>query len=112
MDKIKSWWSEDGKWFCLLVNDGVNQATVSLTRAEAKALAGEIYDQARPPNSSSCDCGAMNVNGAMYGIHHAACEALRLYTFRCCNDGTKLTAKPHESGLVLDHAYPVNAHKL
>jgi hypothetical protein len=41
-DKIKGWWSNDGKWFCVLVNDGVNQATVSLTPDEAKALAREI----------------------------------------------------------------------
>ena len=38
-DKIKTWWSEDGKWFCLLVDDGVNKATVSLTPEEAKGLA-------------------------------------------------------------------------
>lgn len=38
-EKIKSWWSEDGQWFCILVNDGVNQATVSLTAEEAKGLA-------------------------------------------------------------------------
>jgi hypothetical protein len=38
-EKVKSWWSEDGKWFCMLVNDGVNQATVSLTPEEATALA-------------------------------------------------------------------------
>jgi hypothetical protein len=37
--KIKAWWSDDGKWFCILVNDGVSQATVSLTPEEANALA-------------------------------------------------------------------------
>jgi hypothetical protein len=78
MDKIKSWWSEDGKWFCILVNDGISQATVSLTRAEAKTLAGEIYDPARPPDNSTCDCGAMNAVGEFHGVHSAACEALRL----------------------------------
>jgi hypothetical protein len=39
-EKAKAWWSDDGKWFCLLVNDGVNQATVSLTPEEAVALVG------------------------------------------------------------------------
>lgn len=62
MDKIKSWWSEDGKWFCILANDGMNQTTVSLTRAEAKALAVQIYDPARPSNDDACDCGAMVTN--------------------------------------------------
>lgn len=37
-EKIKAWWSEGGEWFCMLVNDGVNQATVSLTPDEAKFL--------------------------------------------------------------------------
>lgn len=41
-EKIKTWWSEDGKWFCILVNDGVNQATISLTRREARQLAGDV----------------------------------------------------------------------
>jgi hypothetical protein len=36
--KIKYWWSEDRKWFCVLVDDGVNQATVSLTPEEAGLL--------------------------------------------------------------------------
>lgn len=48
-DKIKTWWSEDGKWFCVLVNDGVSQSTVSLTPEEAKALARdadpEVYEK-------------------------------------------------------------------
>ena len=77
-ENIKSWWSEDGKWFCVLVNDGVNQATVSLTRAEAKALATDINDPARPPDNSLCDCGAMNTTGDWRGVHSPACEALRL----------------------------------
>lgn len=38
-EKIKSWWSEDGKWFCILADDGVSKATISLTPDEAKALA-------------------------------------------------------------------------
>jgi hypothetical protein len=48
-EKIQSWWSEDGQWFCILVNDGVSQSTVSLTADEAKALARdadpEVYKQ-------------------------------------------------------------------
>jgi hypothetical protein len=48
-EKIKSWWSDDGKWFCLLVDDGVSKATVSLTPEEAKSLAGnadpDVYDR-------------------------------------------------------------------
>lgn len=38
LDKVKSWWSDDGEWFCMLVNDGVNQSTVSLTPEEAASL--------------------------------------------------------------------------
>lgn len=41
-DKIKYWWSEDRQFFCILVNDGTNQATVSLTVKEAEALMGEV----------------------------------------------------------------------
>ncbi len=36
--KIKTWWSDDGKWFCVLVDDGVSKATVSLTPEEAAEL--------------------------------------------------------------------------
>lgn len=39
MAKIKSWWSDDQQWFCILVDDGVNKATVSLTHDEAQQLA-------------------------------------------------------------------------
>lgn len=77
-EKIKSWWLEDGKWFCILADDGVNKATVSLTRPEARALAGQIYDPARPPDNSLCDCGAMTTNEDWRGVHSPACEALRL----------------------------------
>lgn len=41
-DKIKYWWSEDRQFFCILVNDGSVQATVSLTVEEAEALMGEV----------------------------------------------------------------------
>lgn len=48
-EKIKSWWSEDGKWFCILVDDGNAKATVSLTPEEAKGLARDadpaIYEK-------------------------------------------------------------------
>jgi hypothetical protein len=36
--KIKYWWSDDKKWFCIIINDGVNEATVSLTPEEASLL--------------------------------------------------------------------------
>lgn len=36
--KIKYWWSEDRKWFCVLVDDGNAKATVSLTPEEAGVL--------------------------------------------------------------------------
>lgn len=38
MSKIKYWWSDDRKWFCILVDDGNAQATVSLTPEEAGVL--------------------------------------------------------------------------
>lgn len=41
-EKIKYWWSEDRKWFCILVNNGVAEATVSLTVEEAEALMDEV----------------------------------------------------------------------
>lgn len=41
-EKIKYWWSEDRQWFCILVNDGTTQATVSLSVEEAEALMGEV----------------------------------------------------------------------
>jgi hypothetical protein len=36
--KLKAWWSDDKKWFCLLSDDGVNQTTISLTVEEASLL--------------------------------------------------------------------------
>jgi hypothetical protein len=36
--KIKYWWSEDRKWFCILSDDGISQTTVSLTAEEASLL--------------------------------------------------------------------------
>lgn len=38
---VKYWWSDDFRWFCLLVDDGVNQATVSLTPEQAQELSDE-----------------------------------------------------------------------
>lgn len=40
--KIKYWWSEDRQFFCVLVNDGTAQATVSLSIEEAEELMGEV----------------------------------------------------------------------
>jgi len=47
-DKITAWWSDDGRWFCILANDGVNQATISLTPEEAQSLAA-LARQAQEP---------------------------------------------------------------
>lgn len=38
---IKYWWSDDFQWFCVLVDDGNSQATISLTREEAADLSME-----------------------------------------------------------------------
>jgi hypothetical protein len=38
---IKYWWSDDFQWFCILMDDGVNKTTVSLTREEAADLSME-----------------------------------------------------------------------
>jgi DNA-binding transcriptional regulator YbjK len=40
-EKIKYWWSEDRKFFCILANDGTSQATVSLTVEEVEEMLGE-----------------------------------------------------------------------
>jgi hypothetical protein len=47
VDKIKYWWSDDRQWFCILVNDGVSQTTVSLSIEEADALMGEVMQTPR-----------------------------------------------------------------
>lgn len=41
-EKIKYWWSDDRAWFCIRVNDGTGEATVSLTVEEAEALMDEV----------------------------------------------------------------------
>jgi len=46
-EKIKYWWSEDRQWFCILVNDGTSQATVSLSVEEAEALMDEVMQTPR-----------------------------------------------------------------
>lgn len=46
-DKIKYWWSEDRQFFCILVNDGTVQATVSLTVDEAESLMDEVMQTPR-----------------------------------------------------------------
>lgn len=73
MEKIKSWWSEDGKWFCIFVNDGVNQATVSLTRAEARELSAMVWEAS--PDMDLCDCGKANNPDDRFG-HSAGCRSL------------------------------------
>lgn len=46
-EKIKYWWSEDRQFFCILVNDGVTKATVSLSVEEAEDLMGEVMQTPR-----------------------------------------------------------------
>jgi len=46
-EKIKYWWSEDRKFFCILVNDGTTQTTVSLSVAEAESLMNEVMQTPR-----------------------------------------------------------------
>lgn len=41
-EKIKYWWSDDRAWFCVKVNDGTCEATVSLSVEEAEALMDEV----------------------------------------------------------------------
>jgi hypothetical protein len=36
--KLKAWWSEDKNWFVLLLDDGTNQTTISLSVEEASLL--------------------------------------------------------------------------
>lgn len=47
IEKIKYWWSEDRKWFCILVNDGTSQTTVSLSVDDAEALMDEVMKTPR-----------------------------------------------------------------
>ena len=46
-EKIKYWWSDDRQWFCILANDGISQATVSLSVEEAEALMDEVMKTPR-----------------------------------------------------------------
>ena len=53
---IKYWWSEDKKWFCILVNDGISQATVSLTPEEAGLLSmNALLDDAQSPQDTAVE---------------------------------------------------------
>lgn len=70
MEKVKSWWSGDRKWFCLLVNSGVDTATVSLTSEEAAELSEKAK---RPPRE--CDCGA-ETEGKWADKHASGCASL------------------------------------
>lgn len=56
-EKVKAWWSEDGKWFCLLVNDGISQATVSLTPEE---LQSAIIDRLTGAQASMLDVSKLS----------------------------------------------------
>jgi hypothetical protein len=65
----------DGEWICLFVNDGVSQATVSLTASEASSLARELLretEEACPVCGNeergqggylSCECPAPKTTG-------------------------------------------------
>lgn len=46
-DKIKYWWSDDRQWFCIMIDDGVSRATVSLTPEEADALHDQVMQTPR-----------------------------------------------------------------
>lgn len=54
-DKITSWWSSDSKWFCILVDDGVNKATVSLNASEVEALRDSILSLPPPKDEVLTD---------------------------------------------------------
>lgn len=41
MSGIKYWWSDDREWFRVFVDDGVNQATASLSLEQAQELSAE-----------------------------------------------------------------------
>ncbi len=46
-EKIKYWWSEDRQFFCVKVNDGTCEATVSLNVEEAEALMDQVMQTPR-----------------------------------------------------------------
>jgi hypothetical protein len=46
--KVKYWWSTDKNWFCILLDDGNQQTTISLTIEEASLLSMN----AEPPASA------------------------------------------------------------
>ena len=49
LEKIRYWWSEDRKWFCIYVDDGNARATISLGVSEAGNLGAEAI---APPTST------------------------------------------------------------
>lgn len=54
--KIKYWWSDDRKWFCILLDDGNAKATVSLTPEEAGVLSMNSAPE-RFPETFCSQCG-------------------------------------------------------
>jgi hypothetical protein len=51
--KIKYWWSDDRKWFCILLDDGINKSTVSLTPEESGLLSmNAVLDGDAAPSRS------------------------------------------------------------
>ena len=61
-EKIKYWWSSDKQWFCILVDDGLNKATVSLTPEEAILLSINAASCTPAPADSSIGMTAGAIN--------------------------------------------------
>lgn len=73
--KIKYWWSEDRKWFCLLADDGNAKATVSLTPEEAGVLSATAEPQVT--NLDLCWEQINALGGVQTGaIEEAQCEII------------------------------------
>jgi len=50
---ISYWWSSDRNWFCILADNGVDKATVSLTPQEAELLATALSTPSDAVNESA-----------------------------------------------------------
>lgn len=78
MSKIKYWWSEDRKWFCILANDGNASATISLTPEEAGVLSA-----AAEPQVTNLDIAWEQIN-ALGGVPSNAVEEAQCETINQC----------------------------
>ena len=85
--KIKYWWSSDKKWFCILTDDGVNQATVSLTPEEAALLSMNAVAEtdANAPGDTGLVSG---VSSAPNHQPHAVSQGWRTDLENAPRDGT------------------------